>query len=195
MTKHYQYRYLLLTLLLLMLSACVLAYALHDEKVVIDSYTTMDLISIDPFSNTNRIARFCNDLDPQYGTDYNLDALDFLRTFETESVKLVLNDPPFSKRQLVETYKRLGKSVNLETTQQGYWRDIKEELSRIVAPGGKVISCGWSSGGTGKGLGFKITRILLVPHGAGHNDTIVVLDEKTQCKLTAFSKSLRINVK
>ncbi len=146
---------------------------------------------IDPFANSSKIANITNDLDPQYGTDFNLDAIDFLRTFETESVKLVLNDPPFSKRQLVETYKRLGKSVNMETTQQGYWRDIKEELSRIVAPGGKVISCGWSSGGVGKGLGFKITKILLVPHGGGHNDTIVVLDEKTQCKLTAFSKSLR----
>ena len=150
---------------------------------------------IDPFANSSKIANITNDLDPQYGTDYNLDALDFLRTFETESVDMVLNDPPFSKRQLVETYKRLGRSVNMETTQQGYWRDIKEELQRIVTPGGKVISCGWSSGGIGKNNGFRITKILLVPHGGGHNDTIVVLDEKIQCGLTAFSKSLRIEEK
>ena len=42
MTKHCRYRYLLLTLLLLMLSAGVLAYALRDEKVVIDSHRTID---------------------------------------------------------------------------------------------------------------------------------------------------------
>ena len=36
-------------------------------------------ISIDPFANTNRLARFCNDLDPQYETDFCMDALDFLK--------------------------------------------------------------------------------------------------------------------
>jgi len=42
MTKHHQHQYLLLTLLLVMLSAGVLAYSLHDEKVLIDSYRTID---------------------------------------------------------------------------------------------------------------------------------------------------------
>ena len=46
-----------------------------------------DGLVIDPFANSSKIANITNDLDPQYGTDYNLDALDFLRTFETESVK------------------------------------------------------------------------------------------------------------
>jgi len=150
---------------------------------------------IDPFANTSKIAKVTNDIDPAYGTDYNMDALDFLKMFETESVDMVLFDPPFSLRQLVETYKRLGKSVNMETTQQRYWTDIKQEISRVTKPSGKVISCGWSSGGIGKSNGFRITRILLVPHGGGHNDTIVTLDEKLQCRLSSFSKSKRIEEK
>lgn len=54
----------------------------------------------------------------------------------------------------------------------------KKQIARIVKHGGKVISFGWNSGGIGKKLGFEITRILLVPHGGHHNDTIVTVETK-----------------
>ena len=148
-------------------------------------------VVIDPFANSSKIALITNDLDPQYDTDYNLDALDFLKLFETESVDLVLFDPPYTPRQLSEVYKRLGKSVTMENMQSKYWADLKNIITKVVRPRGKVISCGWNSGGMGKNRGFKIKRILLVNHGGGHNDTIVVVDEKLQCRLTSFSKSKR----
>lgn len=34
------------------------------------------------------------------------------------------------------------------------------------------------SGGIGKSYGFEIKKILLVPHGGWHNDTICVVEEK-----------------
>ena len=150
---------------------------------------------IDPFANNSRIAKITNDIDPQYDTDYNLEALDFLKLFDTESVDMVLFDPPYTPRQLSEVYKSLGRSVNMETTQISYWSNLKDEISRVVKPGGKVVSCGWNSAGVGKNRGFQIKRILMVNHGSMHNDTIVVVDEKLQCRLTSFSKSLRIDEK
>lgn len=135
-------------------------------------------LSIDPFANTARIAQITNDLDPQYDTDYHLDAEDFLKTFDDNSVDMVLYDPPYSSRQISESYKKLGYSVNMETTQSSYWRKQKEQISRIVKPNGIVISCGWNSGGIGKKYGFEILHIRLVAHGGAHNDTIVVVDRK-----------------
>lgn len=41
---------------------------------------------IDPFANRNRIASVTNDLNPEFDTDYHLDALDFLQIFDNESV-------------------------------------------------------------------------------------------------------------
>ena len=123
------------------------------------------------------------DLDKQYDTDYNLDALEFLKTFEDESIRGVLFDPPYTPRQLSECYKKLGRSVTFQDTDASYWSNLKKELSRIVKPGGIVISFGWNSGGVGKVNGFKITRIRLVPHGGVHNDTICVIDKKVQSKL------------
>jgi len=150
----------------------------------------VDGIVIDPFANEAKIASITNDLDPQYDTDYNLDALEFLKLFDEESVDMVLFDPPYSPRQVSEHYKRLGYTVNMETTQASYWSKLENEIARIVKPGGKVITCRWNSKGIGKRRGFKIKRVLLVNHGDYRNDTLVVVDTKVQSRLT-FRSSLR----
>lgn len=135
-------------------------------------------IIIDPFANQSKLADITNDLDNQYDTDYHMDALDFLKMFNDESIDMVLYDPPFSPRQVAECYKNLGKTVNMQTTQSSYWNRHKKEISRIVKENGIVITCGWNSGGIGKTNGFEIVEILLVPHGGWHNDTIVTVDKK-----------------
>ena len=146
-------------------------------KEIINKYL-IDGIVIDPFANKNKIANITNDLDTQYDTNYHLDALDFLKMFNKNSVDMVLYDPPYSPRQVSECYKKLNMAVNMQTTQASYWTNQKKEISRIVKKGGIVITCGWNSGGIGKKYGFEIIEILLVPHGGWHNDTIVVVERK-----------------
>ena len=107
-----------------------------------------------------------------------MDALDFLRTFEDNEVNVVLFDPPYSPRQVSECYKKLDKTVNMQTTQSSFWGKLKKEVGRILAPDGICITCGWNSGGIGKTLGFSIEEILLVAHGGWHNDTIITVERK-----------------
>ena len=135
-------------------------------------------IWIDPFANQNKLATITNDLNPDFDTDYHMDALDFLKTFQNESVDGVLYDPPYSPRQVKECYQGVGMNVTSETTRASFWGNQKNEISRIVKPGGKVITFGWNSGGIGRKYGFEITRILLVPHGGWHNDTICTVEVK-----------------
>lgn len=135
-------------------------------------------IWIDPFANQNKLATITNDLNPDFDTDYHMDALDFLKTFQNESVDGVLYDPPYSPRQVTECYQGVGMNVTSETTRASFWGNQKNEISRIVKPGGKVITFGWNSGGIGRKYGFEITRILLVPHGGWHNDTICTVEVK-----------------
>ena len=134
---------------------------------------------IDPFANSSKIAAVTNDLDMQYDTDYHMDALDFLKMFDDGSVDTVLYDPPYSPRQVSECYKKLGQTVNMQTTQASYWSKQKEQIGRIVKQNGIVITCSWNSGGIGKKYGFEIEEILLVAHGGWHNDTIVVVERKS----------------
>lgn len=133
---------------------------------------------IDPFANQNKLATITNDLNPSYDTNYHMDALDFLKTFQNESVDGVLYDPPYSPRQVTECYQGVGINVTSETTRASFWGNQKKEISRIVKPGGKVITFGWNSGGIGRKYGFEIVRILLVPHGGWHNDTICTVEVK-----------------
>lgn len=135
-------------------------------------------VVIDPFSNDSKFGTITNDIDTQYDTTYHMDATDFLSMFDDSSVDIVLYDPPYSPRQVAECYKKLGMSVNMETTQASYWAKQKEQIGRIVKPNGYVITCGWNSGGIGRKYGFEIQEILLVPHGGWHNDTIVTVDKK-----------------
>ena len=145
---------------------------LHEE--------VKDGLWVDPFSNGKRLAlgSIINDLNPNIPADYHMDALDFLKTFDTASIDGVLYDPPYSLRQVVECYKGYGKTVTQETTQASWRSKHLNEISRILKPNGKVICFGWNSNGVGKTRGFKMHRILLVPHGGSKNDTIVTIETK-----------------
>jgi len=147
-------------------------------KRMINKYICKSENSIDPFANKNKTADTTNDLDAQYETDYNLDALDFLNKFSNKSVDLVLFDPPYSPRQVSECYKALGKTVNMETTQSSFWSKLKDQISLITDDNGIVISFGWNSNGIGLKRGFEIIEILIVAHGGNHNDTICVVERK-----------------
>jgi len=147
-----------------------------------------DYVSVDPFANKNRIAKITNDLDSNYNCDYNLDALDFLKTLKDNSFDLLFFDPPYSPRQVSECYKSLDMTVNMQTTQSSFWGNLKKEISRITNENSIVISFGWNSGGIGKTNGFEIIEILMVPHGGWHNDTIITVEKKV--KKTEIQKSL-----
>lgn len=134
---------------------------------------------IDPFANRNKLATITNDLSMEYDTDYHLDALDFMKLFEDETIDGVLYDPPYSPRQVSECYNNVGLNVTWDTTKASFWGNHKKEISRIVKLGGKVITFGWNSGGIGYTYGFEIKRILMVPHGGWHNDTICTVEIKT----------------
>lgn len=76
---------------------------------------------LDPFSCGCRIGTITNDLNPDVDADYHMDALDFLKMFDDESVDGVLYDPPYSPRQVAECYHGVGREVTMETTQSSFW--------------------------------------------------------------------------
>jgi len=155
-------------------------FSIKPIRQLIEKYKRGTII--DPFANTNKLATITNDLNDEYDTDYHMDALDFLKMFDTNSVDVVLYDPPYSPRQVSECYKALNQTVNMQTTQASYWSNQKKEIARIVKPDGICITCAWNSGGIGAKYGFEIQEILLVPHGGWHNDTIVTVERKLREK-------------
>ncbi len=146
-------------------------------KHLIDKY--LSGISIDPFANTSKLAQFTNDLNPEYDTTHNIDALDFLKMFETESIDFVFYDPPYSLRQVSECYKNVGIEVTQETTRADWNTKHKTEIKRILKPAGVVMCFGWNSNGIGSS-DMEMIEFLAVAHGGRHNDTLVTVEKKRQ---------------
>lgn len=140
---------------------------------------------VDPFANEASISKYLNqckyisnDLDPQFKTNFNLEAQSFLQIFEDNSIDMVLYDPPYSGRQVRECYKRLDKTVTMSDTNAGYFTKFKKEISRIVKPTGIVISFGWNTNGKGMKYGFDKLEVLDIAHGGCHYDTLVTVEVK-----------------
>lgn len=133
-------------------------------------------IWLDPFSGKNSPAQFRNDLNEDSNAQDHEDAIEWLK--KRKEADGILLDPPYSLRQISEHYKQAGIKVTGWHTSAGWTSTIKDEAARIIKPGGKAICFGWNSMGLGKNRGFKMKRILLVPHGGSKNDTIVTVEEK-----------------
>lgn len=101
-------------------------FSIKPIRKLIDKYIFG--VSVDPFANDSKIATITNDLDERYDTTYHMDATDFLKSLESNSVDTLLYDPPYSPRQVSECYKALGKTVDMKTTQASYCQNKKKKL-------------------------------------------------------------------
>lgn len=156
-------------------------FKIKPIRELIERYIDKEKIWIDPFSRNSIFANHCtftNDLNPEIKATHNLEATDFLKIFGDETIDGVLFDPPYSFRQIQECYQGIGRKVFQSDTNGSFFSSKKNEIARIVKSGGICISFGWNSSGMGLKRGFKIVEILLVPHGATKNDTIVTVEIK-----------------
>lgn len=153
-------------------------FQIKPIKEFVEKYIEGASVIVDPFANDCKYGTITNDLNPEYDTDYHMDALDFLKEIETESADVVLYDPPYSLRQVVECYKGFGKTVTQETTQSSWRARHLDEIKRILKPNGVALCFGWNSNGIGKTRGFEMVDVLLVPHGGSKNDTICTAERK-----------------
>lgn len=133
---------------------------------------------IDPFANNSKIATVTNDLNPDFNTDFHMDAFDFLKMFDNNSIDVVLYDPPYSTRQVSESYKNIGKEVTALDTSANWRKKHLDEIQRILKPNGIAICFGWNTNGVGKTRGFEMVEVLIVAHGGSHNDTLCTVEIK-----------------
>lgn len=155
-------------------------FSIYPIRTLLEQIIKPAELWIDPFANNSKLANVTNDLNTAFETDYHIDAMDFFKMFDDESIDGVLYDPPYSPRQVKECYSGFGLPITREETKMSFWSNHKDEIARILKKGGKAVTFGWSSQGIGKCRGFTIERILIVPHGGNKNDTIVTVNIKQE---------------
>lgn len=83
----------------------------------------------DPFAGANSPATITNDLRENMPTYFHMDALEFLKSVETESCDGVLFDPPYSITQAKQCYEGYGMDLlTVKPTSMKYWETVKARL-------------------------------------------------------------------
>lgn len=75
-------------------------FSIKPIKEFVEENIKNKKVIIDPFANANKYGTITNDLNPDFDTDFHLDALTFLKKQDSESADVVLYDPPYSVRLL-----------------------------------------------------------------------------------------------
>lgn len=137
--------------------------------------------SLDPMARNCDWASVTNDIDVGTQAQNHMPALDFLK-LQVEKRKrydLIIFDPPYSQNQMKVSYNMAGKDFDQAAVSMiNRWTEEKNLMSLLQWPEDIFLNFGWSSYGMGKTRGYEIIEILLVCHGAGHNDTICVAERK-----------------
>lgn len=114
-----------------------------------------------------------NDVDETAFSDYKMDAVEFLRWWTGEKFDTVLLDPPYAYRKSMEMY-----NGNVCSP----FKQLKDEILRVLKPNGKVITFGYHSNSMGEKRGFIIEKICLFSHGGAIHDTIATIERNTPHK-------------
>ena len=145
----------------------------------VKKYLRESKVSIDPFARNKRWATHTNDLDYRTDAEHHMDALEFLQMLEHDGVEadLVIFDPPYSPRQIKELYDSIGLKTYQEMAHRtAAWSKERKVVDSLLSVGGIFLWFNWNSIGMGKK--YKTLELLLVCHGAAHNDTICMAQEK-----------------
>jgi hypothetical protein len=162
-------------------------FTIKPIKELLDRYVKDGKGWVDPFAGMNSPAEFTNDLNPKMKAKHHIKADEFCKMLNGE-YEGVLIDPPYSPRQMKECYDAIGYKPKMEDTQNArLYQNVKKAIAHKIKSGGYAIGFGWNSYGFGKRFGFEIVEILLVCHSLAHNDTIVVVEKKTNQKIGTFT--------
>jgi 23S rRNA G2069 N7-methylase RlmK/C1962 C5-methylase RlmI len=116
-----------------------------------------------------------NDISLDMPAHFHMDALKFCWWWATQRSTndlfgTVLLDPPYSYRKSMEMYG--GKIMSP-------FNALKNEIPKILKPGGLVITFGYHSNSMGAKRGFIQEHLLVMSHGGAIHDTLAVIERKT----------------
>ncbi len=117
------------------------------------------------------------DIDEDMNADYYMDAYEFINKWDGDPFKTVVLDPPYNVRKSREKY---------DGDWIGSYTKIKNELNNILKTNNIAISLGYSTVGMSDKRGYDKKAICLVCHGGDHNDTIGLVEKKTQVGIDKY---------
>lgn len=116
------------------------------------------------------VNEYRNDIRPDMPADSHKDALMFVLEWSVETqgkFNTIILDPPYSYRKAMELY---------DGAMSSTFNAVKDSLSKVLAPNGKVITCGYHSVSMGKCRDFTVESVCIISHGGAIHDTIISVE-------------------
>jgi len=110
-----------------------------------------------------------NDIRESADATYHMDALEFVRSWNSDKFDTIVLDPPYSYRKSMEMYE--GKIMSP-------FQALKNTIPNILHDNGVVITFGYHSVSMGASRKFVQQKILLIYHGGAIHDTIAVKERR-----------------
>jgi len=142
-----------------------------------------DMTICDPFArNCTLGGKYTNDMNEETHAFNHMDALEWLKTLDSNKFDLVLFDPPFSE---VQADRKYGEATNIYTIP-GYVPACMKEIQRILKPGGWFLKFGYNTNSSHSD--FEIKRVWNVHFGGNKNDVLVSYFQMNQTTLKEWTK-------
>lgn len=108
-----------------------------------------------------------NDIDNEALAHFHKDAVDFVKEWNGEKFDTIILDPPYAYRKAMEMY---------NGNYSSRFKQLADEIPKILKKNGKVISFGYHSTFLGKKRNFKLEKLCVFAHGGSQHCTIGIIE-------------------
>jgi len=108
-----------------------------------------------------------NDIDKTMVAEFHKDAVDFVKEWKGEKFDTIILDPPYAYRKSMEMY---------NGNYSSRFKQLAEEIPRILKENGIVISFGYHSTFLGKKRGYGLKELCVFAHGGSQHCTIGIIE-------------------
>jgi hypothetical protein len=120
------------------------------------------------------------DLDEERDADHYFDAIEVRDRFGGQSFDTVVLDPPFSVQQSRKRY---------NGRYRGHFTHVKDEVAKVVRPGGRTLTFGYHSRAMGPSRGFNREELAVFDHGGRFRAMLGVVEQRVERDLGDFEEA------
>jgi len=146
-------------------------FVIKDIREWVEKYCEGKVLNLFAGKTILAVDEIRNDLNVNIPADFHMDALNFVKTWKGEKFDTVILDSPYSQRKSMEMYEGIICSP---------FKQLKDEIPRILNLNGIVITFGYHMVSLGKVRGFVGVRGAVFSHGGAIHDTIAIIERKIQ---------------
>ena len=146
-------------------------YTFDSKKIKewVESRASGKVLNLFAGRNQLKLDELRNDVDANMIADHHKDAVDFVREWDGYNFDTIILDPPYAYRKAMEMY---------NGNYSSRFKQLADEIPRILNDDGSVISFGYHSTFMGKKRDYELKELCVFAHGGSQHCTIGIVESE-----------------